>query len=73
MLGNQKGTLLAVQQIDIHGSRFWDVSYALLNTPDQARQGRIGLESVYDNPRIGDKVILHQVLGVLTKIELCDE
>jgi hypothetical protein len=69
MLGKQKGTLINVQQIDIHGSRFWDVSYALDNAPQQAQRGRIGTESAYDNPAPGDKVVLHQLLGVLTKIE----
>lgn len=69
MLGKQKGTLLDVRQIDIHGSRFWDVSYALESAPQQVRSGRIGMESAYDNPTPGDKVALHQLLGVLTKIE----
>jgi len=69
MLGAQKGTLLAVQQVDIHGARFWDIAYHLDAAPGETRQGRIGLESAYDAPAPGDKVTLHQVLGVLTKIE----
>ena len=73
MLGKQKGTLLDVRQIDIHGSRFWDISYALENAPQQVQQGRIGVESAYDNPAPGDKVTLQQLLGVLTKIEKRDD
>ncbi|MEO6908946.1 MAG: hypothetical protein ABI210_13755 [Abditibacteriaceae bacterium] len=73
MLGKQNGTLLDVRQIDIHGSRFWDVSYSLESTPQQVQRGRIGIESAYDNPVPGDKVALHLLLGVLTKIEKIDE
>lgn len=73
MLGKQKGTLLDVHQIDIHGSRFWDISYSPESAPQQLRRGRIGTEAAYDNPAPGDKVALHQVLGVLTKIEKIEE
>jgi hypothetical protein len=72
MLGTQKGTLLDVRQVDIHGSRFWDISYVPENAPDQIHQGRIGTESAYPDPAPGDKVLLSQVLGVLTKIEKQD-
>lgn len=73
MLGKQKGTLLNVQQVDIHGARFWDISYSIESAPQQMQRGRIGTESAYDNPAPGDKVTLHQVLGVLTKIEKLEE
>ena len=73
MLEKQKGTLLDVRQIDIHGSRFWDIAYSLENAPDQMQRARIGTESAYDNPAPGDKVTLHRVLGVLTKIEKKEE
>jgi hypothetical protein len=69
MLGKQNGTLLDVHQIDIHGARFWDITYSLESAPQQALHGRIGTESAYSNPAPGDKVALHQVLGVLTKVE----
>lgn len=73
MLGKQNGTLLDVRQVDIHDSRFWDIAYSLENAPAQMQRGRIGTESAYSNPTPGDKVILHQVLGVLTKIEKIEE
>ena len=73
MLGKQKGTLLDVRQIDIHGSLFWDVSYSLESAPQQVQRGRIGTESAYPNPAPGDTVALHQLLGVLTKIEKLEE
>jgi hypothetical protein len=73
MLGKQKGAILEAQQIDIHGSRFWDIAYCLESAPQQIQRGRIGMESAYADPAPGDKVLLSQVLGVLTKIEKRDE
>lgn len=69
MLGKQKGTLITVQRVDIHGAQFWDIGYALESAPDQVQHGRIGVESAYPNPAPGDKALLHRVLGVLTKLE----
>lgn len=73
MIGKQNGTLLDVRQVDIHGARFWDITYSLESAPQQVQRGRIGTESAYPDPAPGDKVALHQVLGVLTKIEKIDE
>lgn len=73
MFGKQKGTLLDARQIDIHGSLFWDLSYFLESAPQQVQRGRIGTESAYPNPVPGDKVALHQLLGVLTKVEKLEE
>lgn len=73
MLGKQRGTLMNVQQVDIHGTQFWDITYSLENSPQQMQRGRIGTESAYDNPTPGDRVALHQLLGVLTKIEKISE
>lgn len=69
MFGTQPGTLRAVQLVDIHGSRFWDLAYELESAPGQVRQGRVGTESVYDAPQPGDRVLLHLLMGVLTKVE----
>jgi len=73
MLGKQKGILLDAQQVDIHGSHFWDIAYSLEGAPQQMQRGRIGTESAYSNPAPGDQVLLSQVLGVLTKIEKIEE
>jgi hypothetical protein len=69
MLGKQAGTLLEVRLVDLHGSRFYDVVYALETSPQTPRVSRIGVESVYAEPQSGDKVLLHLVLGQVTRIE----
>jgi hypothetical protein len=69
MFGKQPGTLLHIQLVDIHGSHFYDLAWALDTTPQQRATGRIGVESVYADPQAGDKVLLHLVLGQVTRVE----
>jgi hypothetical protein len=69
MFGKQPGTIVNFQLVDIHGARFWDISYALDSAPQRVLVSRIGIESVYDDPQIADKVKLHLVMGQLTKVE----
>jgi hypothetical protein len=69
MFGRQPGKLLDIRAVDIHGSLFYDLVFALDASPDQAQTSRIGQESVYDNPQPGDAVLLHLVLGQVTRVE----
>ena len=68
MFGKQPGTLLSVQLVDIHGSHFYDLAW-ILDSSQQRGTGRIGVESVYAEPQTGDKVLLHLVLGQVTRVE----
>jgi hypothetical protein len=68
-MGKQPGQLIDVRAVDIHGALFYDLVFALDSSPTQARSSRIGRESVYDEPQAGDKVLLHLVLGQLTRVE----
>ncbi|MDF2441209.1 MAG: hypothetical protein JWN98_2193 [Abditibacteriota bacterium] len=68
-MGKQPGELLEVRPVDIHGALFYDLVFALQSAPAQARSSRIGRESVYSDPQAGDKVLLHLVLGQLTRVE----
>lgn len=61
--------LLDVRAVDIHGALFYDFSFTLDASPQQVQVSRLGRESAYDNPQTGDKVMLHLVMGQLTKIE----
>lgn len=68
-MGKQNGTILQIQLVDIHGSKFYDVSFALDSSPDQTRFSRLGTESVYENPQVGDTAVFHLLLGQLTRVE----
>ena len=63
----QNAILIAVQLIDIHGSRFYDIALELEN--GRAKNGRLGVESVYADPQIGDNVRVSLLLGEITSVE----
>ncbi len=68
-MGKQAGKLLGVQLVDIHGAKFYDLTFALDSSPERAQVSRLGVESVYPNPAPGDAVRLHLLLGQLTRVE----
>jgi hypothetical protein len=72
MFGRQPGHIVGITAVDIHGALFYDITFALESAPQLARTSRIGTESVYENPREGDAVVLHVVMGQLTKVEQRD-
>ncbi len=69
MIGRQAGKILELRLVDIHGAKFYDIAYALDSAPDKGFVSRVGAESVYNEPNVGDAVILHLVMGQITKVE----
>lgn len=69
MSGKQAATLHQVRLVDIHGTRFYDLEYTHDQVPDQLRAARIGLESVYADPRPGNRVLIGYLMNVVTSVE----
>ena len=69
LLGTHDATLHQVQQVDIHGTRFFDLEYVHDSAPGQRRRARIGAESIYANPQPGDSVRISYLMGVVTGVE----
>jgi hypothetical protein len=65
----QRATLLRLQLVDIHGARFYDLTFALESKPDQPQTSRIGTESVYPRPEEGDAIEVALLLGQLTGVK----
>jgi len=69
---NQKveAVLEEVQQVSIHGQRYYDVRFRVESSNGGGvRKARAPFEEVYANPNPGDEVIIHALLGTVTKIE----
>ena len=66
-MGKQSAVLTAVQLVDIHGSRFYDIVYQLES--GRSGNGRLGIESVYADPKVGDAVNVSLLIGQLTSVE----
>lgn len=69
----QPATLIAVSFVDIHGSKFVDVTFALHSKPDAPKVSRLGAESVYDGAKAGDEVWVSLLLGQLTDVKKVGE
>ncbi len=66
----QSARLIRVQLVDIHGQKFYDLTYALDTKPELApKTSRIGTESVYADPKEGDEVEVVAILGQLTSVK----
>jgi hypothetical protein len=66
---SQRATLLRVQLVDIHGQKFYDLTFALDSKPDAPKTSRIGTESVYPDPKEGDAIEVALLLGQLTSVK----
>jgi hypothetical protein len=67
--GTRTAVIHKIQPISIHGQMSLDVLWTDPDDPEQElRHARVGDESVPRGMATGDKVTLHYVLGVVTKI-----
>ena len=64
----QPGTILAVQQLDLHGSIFYDLTFELDSSPGRARRSRLGAESVQPAPQPGQKALFGLLLDQVTSV-----
>ncbi len=69
LIGTHEATLQQVQQIDIHGTCFFDLMYVHSTAPQQRHAARVSTESIYDNPQPGDSVRITYLMGVVTGVE----
>ena len=69
----QPATIRAVSFVDIHGSKFVDVTFALHSKPDAPKTSRLGAESVYAEVKAGDEALVSLLLGQLTEVRKAGE
>lgn len=68
MSGSKNATIRQVQQVDIHGTRFYDIAYSHDEAPDIIRTARVGTESAYPKPQPGDTVRISYLMDVVTEV-----
>ncbi|MGB9750699.1 MAG: hypothetical protein C0183_08195 [Roseiflexus castenholzii] len=68
MSGKKDAVLHHIQLIDIHGTRFYDIIFAHIDAPDQARRARIGVDDAYPDPQPGDAISVSYLMNVVTGI-----
>lgn len=68
LFGPRAGAIVMVQPVDIHGTRMLDIVYQL-DGEASTRSARMGMEALYGLPRSGDRVVVHLLMNVVTRIE----
>lgn len=67
--GTRTGIVNRIQRISIHGQLSLDVFWTDPEDPEQEiRHARVGNEAVPRDLSTGDKVTLHYLMGMVTKI-----
>ena len=67
--GSKDATLREIQLVSIHGSEFYDLTFAHDDEPGQLRRTRVGKEVVYANPQAGDSVSVSYLMNMPTAID----
>jgi hypothetical protein len=65
--GPQKAILGGASTFEIHGQKYYDILYELEG--GERGKARLGPEVIYADPKSGDRVVLHFVMGMVTKVE----
>jgi hypothetical protein len=60
--------LADVQPYDIHGTHYYRIVYASKEQPDRMSEGRVAAESMYNDPKAGDRVEIRMLLGVIDDV-----
>ena len=68
LFGAHPATVADVREIDIHGTHMYDVAFRL-EGENQPRSTRLGIEALYGVPAAGDRVVVHLLMNVATRIE----
>ncbi len=66
--GSKDATLRQVQLVSLHGTEFFDVVFAHDDAPEQLVRSRVGRESIYADPQVGDLVSIAYLMNVPTNI-----
>lgn len=68
MSGSRDGALHEVLPVSIHGTIFYDLVYTHDGEP-QPRRARVGAESIYPDPKPGDRIKVSYLMNVATAVE----
>ena len=60
--------LAAVQPYEIHGTKYFRISYARRDDPDRVAEGRVAAEGIYKDAKAGDRVDIRILLGVIDEV-----
>jgi hypothetical protein len=66
VLGDREGTVREVRAVQIHGSRFADVTVAYAD--GVLETARLGAESIPDNLEVGERVLVSRAMNMIVSV-----
>ena len=66
MLGDREAAIRDVREVDVHGSRFVDVTVAYEG--GEVESARLGAESVPEGLRVGERVVVARAVNMIVAI-----
>ncbi len=73
MGGIKEATVRDVRLVDIHGTRYYDISYTHDDTPETLRAVRVGVEDAYPGLQAGDAVRVRYLMNVAVGVARRDD
>ncbi len=67
--GTQEAILHKVTPYDLHGQRYYEFLYTLVDEEGSIRGARLSSDAVYPNPRPGDRVQLFIVMNLVVQVQ----
>ncbi len=68
-----QGTVEGLRQFAIHGDPYTQIYYSVDDSPDAIQQARLGTHDLPDGLKVGDRIIIYSVLGIVAEIRLADQ
>lgn len=57
----------------IHSDQYTQIYYSHLDDPDTIHQARLGTPDLPEGLKVGDKIVVYSVLGIVAEIRLSEE
>ncbi len=68
--GRQEAILKGLRMFEIHGQPYYDILFQLTGEQgEEGRSARVSAEAIYPDPKVGDRVMLHFLMNMVTQVE----
>jgi hypothetical protein len=68
-----QATVEGLRQYAIHGDPYTVVYYSVDGRPDEIRQAQLGTRDLPEGLKVGDRIIVYSVLGIVAEIRLAED
>lgn len=68
-----EATVEGLRQFAIHGDPYTQVYYSVDGSTDTIQQARLGTHDLPEGLKVGDRIVIYSVLGIVAEIRLADQ